>query len=41
MRSEIHARAGLFGFSDLIQVVTGKPFDGSDFEDYLVQRYLT
>jgi carboxypeptidase Taq len=41
VRREIHGRANLLGFNDLLRAATGKPLDASAFEAHLTRRYLT
>lgn len=41
VRREIHGRANLLGFNDLMQAATGKPLDAAAFEAHLAARYLT
>jgi carboxypeptidase Taq len=41
LRTEVHGRASLFGFNDLLRAATGKPLDPADFEAHLTARYLS
>jgi carboxypeptidase Taq len=41
VRREVHGRANLLGFNDLMQAATGKPLDAKAFEKHLTERYLT
>jgi carboxypeptidase Taq len=41
VRREVHARANLLGFNDLMRAATGKPLDARAFEAHLATRYLT
>ncbi|GAB0116522.1 carboxypeptidase M32 [Acidisoma sp. 7E03] len=41
VRREIHGRANLLGFNDLMRAATGRPLDAQDFEAHLTARYLT
>jgi carboxypeptidase Taq len=41
VRREIHGRANLLGFNDLLRAATGKPLDATAFEAHLTARYLT
>jgi carboxypeptidase Taq len=41
LRSNVHARASLLGFNDLLRAATGKPLDPADFAAHLTARYLT
>jgi carboxypeptidase Taq len=41
VRREVHARANLLGFNDLMRAATGKPLDAKAFEAHLTARYLT
>ncbi len=41
VRREIHGRANLLGFNDLMRAATGKPLDAADFTAHLTARYLT
>ena len=40
LRREVHGRASLLGFQDLLIQVTGKPLDPGDFIAHLTARYL-
>jgi carboxypeptidase Taq len=40
LRREVHGRASLLGFQDLLRAATGKPLDPRDFEAHLTARYL-
>ncbi|WP_207539145.1 carboxypeptidase M32 [Sabulicella rubraurantiaca] len=40
LRREVHGRASLLGFQDLLRAATGKPLDTSDFTAHLSARYL-
>ena len=40
LRTEVHARASLLGFQDLLRAATGKPLDPGDFQAHLTARYL-
>jgi len=40
VRREIHGRANLLGFNDLLRAATGKPLDAQAFEAHLTARYL-
>jgi carboxypeptidase Taq len=41
VRREVHGRANLLGFNDLMREATGKPLDATAFEAHLTARYLT
>ena len=41
VRREVHGRANLLGFNDLMRAATGKPLDAKAFEAHLAARYLT
>jgi carboxypeptidase Taq len=41
VRREVHGRANLLGFNDLMRAATGKPLDAKAFEAHLTARYLT
>ena len=41
VRREVHSRANLLGFNDLMQAATGKPLDAKAFEAHLTARYLS
>ena len=41
MRREVHGRANLLGFNDLMQAATGKSLDAKAFQAHLTARYLT
>jgi carboxypeptidase Taq len=41
VRREVHGRANLLGFNDLMRAATGKPLDAQAFEAHLTARYLT
>jgi carboxypeptidase Taq len=41
VRREVHGRANLLGFNDLMRAATGKPLDAQAFEAHLTRRYLT
>lgn len=41
VRREIHGRANLLGFNDLLHEATGKPLDAAAFEAHLTRRYLS
>ena len=40
LRREVHGRASLLGFNDLLRAATGKPLDPADFTAHLTARYL-
>jgi carboxypeptidase Taq len=40
VRREVHGRANLLGFNDLMRAATGKPLDATAFEAHLTARYL-
>ncbi|GAB0114186.1 carboxypeptidase M32 [Acidisoma sp. C75] len=40
LRREIHGRANLLGFNDLLRAATGRPLDAEAFEAHLTARYL-
>jgi carboxypeptidase Taq len=40
LREQVHARASLLGFNDLLRAATGRPLDPSAFEAHLTARYL-
>jgi carboxypeptidase Taq len=40
LRAEVHGKASLLGFNDLLRAATGKPLDPADFEAHLTARYL-
>jgi carboxypeptidase Taq len=40
VRREVHGRANLLGFNDLMRAATGKPLDARAFEAHLEARYL-
>ena len=41
LRREVHGRASLLGFQELLVAATGKPLDPSDFTAHLTARYLS
>jgi carboxypeptidase Taq len=41
LRREVHGRASLLGFQDLLIAATGKKLDPGDFTAHLTARYLT
>ena len=41
VRREVHGRANLLSFNDLMRAATGKPLDAQAFEAHLTRRYLT
>ena len=41
LRANVHARASLLGFNDLLRAATGKPLDPTDFTAHLSERYLS
>jgi carboxypeptidase Taq len=41
VRREVHGRANLLGFNELMRAATGKPLDARAFEAHLTARYLT
>jgi carboxypeptidase Taq len=41
LRREVHGRASLLGFQDLLRHATGKPLDPGDFIAHLTARYLS
>jgi carboxypeptidase Taq len=41
VRREVHGRANLLGFNELMRAATGKPLDAKAFEAHLTARYLT
>jgi carboxypeptidase Taq len=41
VRREIHGRANLLGFNELMVAATGKPLEAADFTAHLTDRYLT
>jgi carboxypeptidase Taq len=41
LRINVHGKASLFEFNELLSQATGKPLDPSDFEAHLTARYLS
>jgi carboxypeptidase Taq len=40
LRMNVHGKASLLGFNDLLREATGKPLDPADFQAHLMARYL-
>ncbi|HTU53638.1 MAG TPA: carboxypeptidase M32 [Acetobacteraceae bacterium] len=41
LAANVHARASLYGFDELLRMATGKPLDPEAFQAYLTERYLS